>query len=133
MLFPVICSAIVAASFVDGKAIITKSSPYSESSLSRRGVAMDARGRTKAVRQSVDRQGVGGDASGSTVERGKQLREQKNGKQLRNCCNSSKLPPNQAPLARGHRLLPAPTLRGISRRNPGRTAVLCSFPPPAPA
>lgn len=43
-----------------------------------------------------------GDASESTVERGKQLREQKNGKQLRNCCNSSKLPPDRTTVPLAH-------------------------------
>lgn len=37
MLFPVICSAVVAASFVGGKAIITKSSLYSGGSLRAEG------------------------------------------------------------------------------------------------
>lgn len=50
----------------------------------------------------------------STVERGKQLREQKNGKQLRNCCNSSKLPPNQAPSPRYSRARPS----ALPRANP---------------
>lgn len=75
-------------------------------------------GGMRAVRRSVDRQGVGGGASESTVERGKQLREQKNGKQLRNCCNSSKLPPNQAPSPRYSR-----TAIGFSPANsPGNNA-----------
>lgn len=61
-----------------------------------------------------------GCASASTVERGKQLREQKNGKQLRNCCNSSKLPPDREPP-------PTHARAGVGSRRDGIAGQFCSL------